>query len=222
MARVDTFRERLLKLWEAWNSGDEVRFQNVDAIAVATGVFEPDADIGYLKSFALVTWLFGAEVQGCAIVLSKKKVLIVIAKDYFSVLGALSSPAKDKLPEVEAISAADAAPVKKAVEAALADASKVGILTKEVASQKGDVAKLINSTAKARGETPNIAPGLAQVLAVKDEDEAAKTRKASILTANVLKHALIQRIERTIDEEKKMSHLALCDTAEDAIVTPSK
>lgn len=222
MARVDTFRERLLKLWDAWNSGSEARFQDADAIAVSTGVFDSDADIGYLKSFALVTWLFGAELQGCAVILSKKKVLLVIAKDYYSELSSLSSSAKDKLPEVQTISAADMAPVKKVVETMLGELSKVGVLTKEVSQQNGEVAKLVNDAAKARGETPNIAPALAQVLAVKDEDEIAKTRKAAILTANVLKFALIKRIERTIDEDKKMSHLALCEIAEDAIDTPSK
>lgn len=222
MARVDIFRERLVKLWEAWDSGNEVKFQNVDAIAIATGVFEADAEIGYLKSFALVTWLFGAELQGCAIVLSKKKVLIIIAKEYLKELSVLSSSAKDKLPDVEIISASDSASSKKAVGDVLTGSSKVGILTKEAGQQEGEVAKLVNEAAKARGETQNIAPALAQVLAVKDMDEISKTRKASYLTANVIKHALIERIERTIDQEKKTSHLALCDTAEDAIVAPAK
>ncbi len=174
------------------------------------------------KSFALVTWLFGAELQGCAVVISEKKVLIVLAKEYYAELSSLSAAAKDPLPAIDTVSADDVAGVEKAVTDALDGSKKVGILTKEVPSQKGEIADLVNSSAKAAGETVNISPALAQTLAVKDDEEIGKVKKAAYLSANVIKMALTDRIERTIDQEKKTSHLALCDVAEDAIVNPSK
>ncbi len=221
MARVDTFRERVGKLWKFWSADEDRKFQGVDAFAFATGVYDNDAEIGYLKSFALVTWLFGAELQGSAILGLKDKLIFIIAKDYYSNISSFASPPKDGLPEIVFLSASDDK-VKETVEKSLSEIKKVGYLQKEVSGQKGEVAAMVNGAVKKCGESVNIASALAHILAPKDDEELSKLRKASLLTANVIKHELIGRIERSVDQEKKISHLSLSDHTEEAIVNPNK
>lgn len=222
MSRSEIFRERLSQLWTAWKSPDENRFGEADALAVATGVFEADADIGYLKAFALVTWLFGAELQGSAVIISKEKVLIILAKEYYADLSSLSSAARDALPVIEIVSAAETAANEKALKDVLGECKNVGVLVKEIPHQQGDVADMVNKNAQAAAGTVNISSALAHTFSVKDDEEVGKIKKAAFLTANVVKLALIQKIEHTIDAEKKTSHRTLSETAEEAIVNPSK
>lgn len=221
-SRVDIFRERMGKLWTAWSSSEEdSKFQDVAVFAVATGVYEADADIGYLKSFALVTWLFGAELQGSAVLASKAKIVIILAKDYFADLSSCASPAKDGLPEI-IVKNSNEEGAKKIVDEMLGEVKKVGFLQKEVKGQAGPIADIVNGAIKKCGETINIAGALASILSPKDDDELSKLKKASVLTSSVIKAALIDRIERSIDNEKKISHLTLSDYTEEAILNPSK
>ena len=223
MALVDTFRERVGKLWKFWSAdGEANKFQNVDAFAIATGVYDSDAEIGYLKSFALVTWLFGAELQGSAILGLKNKLVFIIGNDYYQNLSSFGSlSGKDGLPEIIVLNATDNK-AKETINQSLGEIKKVGYLQKEVSGQKGEVASMVNGAVKTCGTAINIATALAHILAPKDDDEISKLRKASLLTATVIKHELISRIERSVDQEKKISHLSLSDHTEEAILNPNK
>lgn len=215
----DTFRERFQKLWAAWGSG--TGFGGAGAVAVATGVFGQDDDIGYLKSFALVTWLFGAELQGAAVVLGKKEALLVFAEiDYPGLRMLATDGGGAERPKIAVMSAAAMDDVKKAIHGLLEDAKSVAVLTKEMNSQEGPMAEAVNAAAKEAGTLVNVAPALGAVLAVKDDTEKDKVKKASILTAAVMKVSLTQRIEKIIDQDKKVSHSKLADVAENAIVNP--
>lgn len=188
---------------------------------VATGVFGPDEDIGYLKSFALVTWLFGAELQGCAVVLSKTAATLVFQSDDYPAFTPLSSAAKDDLPEITVLSASPIDKVKDAFEGAIAGEGNIAVLTKEIPNSEGPVADLVAKISKT-GTAVNVAPALATVLAVKDEEEEKKVKKAAILSAHVMKTSLTERIEKTIDLDRKVRHTTLSELAEDAIMNPSK
>lgn len=210
------------RLWSAWSDDTSGRFQEADAFAVATGVYEEDADIGYLKSFALVTWLFGAELQGCAVLASKKKLAIVLGSADFKALQSCASAAKDGLPEITVIPAEDESKRKAAVSSILADVKKVGFLQKEVSDQNGPIAEHVNGEVAKIGTKVNIASALAQILAPKDGDELSKVKKAAVLTTTVIRRELIARIEKYVDEDRKVSHTQLADFTEDAISNPEK
>lgn len=222
MSAVEKFRTRLGKLWTAWDQATLPGFKGSRAVLVATGVFGSDEDIGYLKSFALVTWLFGAELQGCAVILSRKSALIAFAPDDFASFASYGSSAKDGLPEINVI---DAGQIDRLKEAALSliagDKGTLSVLTKELNSSEGPVAKFIAATALDQ-EKVNVASALATVLALKDDDEEKRVKKAAYLSANVMKYSLIEKIEKTIDQDRKTSHTTLSEAAEEAIVNPSK
>eukprot|EP00188_Purpureofilum_apyrenoidigerum_P002488 Plantae.Rhodophyta-Purpureofilum_apyrenoidigerum.ctg25499.p1 GENE.Plantae.Rhodophyta-Purpureofilum_apyrenoidigerum.ctg25499~~Plantae.Rhodophyta-Purpureofilum_apyrenoidigerum.ctg25499.p1 ORF type:complete len:161 (-),score=34.28 Plantae.Rhodophyta-Purpureofilum_apyrenoidigerum.ctg25499:443-925(-) len=69
----ETFRPRLSKLYELWRK-DKAFFNGVDSLGIITG---KDEDIGYYKSYALFTWLFGDEIQGMLFFASEKAVKII-------------------------------------------------------------------------------------------------------------------------------------------------
>lgn len=219
MATVARFRERFTKLFTTWKSGEEPGFKGTQAVAIATGVFESDADIGYLKSISVAAWLFGGELQGAAVIFSASEALILLASADFSALSPLSSPAKDELPKITVL-ANDDPSVDAAVRQAVGDYKSIAVLTKETASSEGPTAAIVSSLAK---QNPvNAASAIAAVLAVKDSEEEHRLKKASILSARVMKMTLTSKIEKTIDEDRKTSHTALSDIAEEAIVNPSK
>lgn len=219
MANVDKFRQRFTKLYKAWKANDLTGFAGTQAVAVATGVYDTDADIGYLKSFALITWLFGAELQGALVLFSSSEILLAFASQDLSELSSLSSKALDGIPKITVLAADDKA-LDETTDRVVDGCTKIGVLTKEVPSQKGSTAEVVAGLEK-KGST-NISSALARVLAVKDEDEIKRVKKAAYLSAHVMKIALTEKIEKTIDQDRKMSHLALSEIAEDAIINPSK
>lgn len=222
VSSTEKFRTRFGKLWKAWEAGLITGFKGSRAVLIATGVFGSDEDIGYLKSIALATWLFGAELQGCAVVLSRKIALLVFSADDYTGYVSLNASASDGIPEIKVLSAAEMDSVKAAVtEIAAEGQGPLAVLTKELASAEGDVAKLVATTAKA-GDAVNVASALASVLAMKDDDEEKRVKKAAILSAHVMKYGLTEKIEKTIDQDRNVRHSALADAAEDAIMNPSK
>lgn len=217
---LDKFRDRLGKLHDAWKAAKSPGFA-AQAIAIATGVYDADADIGYLKSFALVTWLFGAELQGAAIIIGASEILLAFSpSDYAGLTGLQNKPAHN-LPKITVIASDNEKTLEEAVIRTIGDVKQVGFLVKEIKSQKGPPAQvLIRLSQKV---TPlNISSGLASVLAVKDEDEEKRVKKASFLSANVMKYALTDRIEKTIDQDRRTRHSLLSEHAENAITDPRK
>ncbi|CAN8065323.1 unnamed protein product [Agarophyton chilense] len=221
MGQLDKFPQRLQKLYKAWKDGTVSCFNESQAVFIATGVYDADADIGYLKSFALVTWLFGAELQGVVLAMSESEILLAFGKQDFSGLSGLKSKATDARPKINVISSEDESSLRSAVQSAVTGATKVAVLTKELSSQQGPAAAIVKK-AVADVPTINLAPGIASVLAVKDGDEEKCVKRASYLSAHVMKHSLTERIEKTIDQDRKTSHTTLSDYAEEAILNPSK
>lgn len=220
MAPLDKFRDRLKKLYADWTAAKIPAFQS-QALAIATGVYDAEADIGYLKSFAVVTWLFGAELQGAALLLGKDEILLAFAPVDFSGLSGLSSKAEDGLPKITVLSTEDPKALETAANRAMGDVKQASMLTKELSTQDGPAAELIKRISK-KVQPVNVAPGVAVVLAVKDEEEEKRVKKASFLSANVMRLTLTERIEKTIDQDRKTSHTSLSEHAEDAVMNPSK
>lgn len=221
MSSLDKFRDRLKKLHETWKKGSSPGFANTQAVLVATGEYDADEDIGYLKSFALITWLFGAELQGAAVVFSASEVLLAFAKADYSGLSGLSGKPADGLPKITVVSTEDERALDEAVKRAIGDVKHVAVLTKEIDSQEGKTATVVKKIAKSLHPV-NVSPGLAMVLAIKDEEEEKRVKKAAFLSAHVMKYSLTDRVEKTIDQERRTSHTSLSEHAEYAIMNPTK
>lgn len=221
MGQLDKFPQRLNKLYTHWKQSSLPAFTDTQALLIVTGNYDEDADIGYLKSFSLITWLFGAELQGVVIALSNQQILLAFAKQDYPGLSGLQAKPSDSLPKITVLSTEDKSALHDALKSLTADARRVATLTKELPTLSGDAAETVNAIVK-QFQAVNASSGIAAVLAVKDAEEEKRVRKASYLSAHVMKYSLIERIEKTIDQERKTSHSTLADHAEDAIVNPSK
>jgi nucleosome binding factor SPN SPT16 subunit len=219
----DTFRQRLVRLYDKYVLGDAAGFGAAQAVVVATSVIDPDADVGYHKSFALITWLCGSELQGAGIVLTKHAITLAVPPADVGAFRPLAGKGPGSCPDIKVMDAeADLKGFKDILAKAVTPDTVVGLLTKESKIQTGVLARTVIDAASGAKEQVNIATALANILAVKDADEIARVRKAAILSAAVFRFAMLQRIEKTIDQDKKCSHLTLADVAEDAITNPTK
>ncbi|PXF42592.1 FACT complex subunit SPT16 [Gracilariopsis chorda] len=221
MGQLDKFPQRLNQLYNRWNQASPSSFADPQAVVIVTGNYHEDADIGYLKSFSLITWLFGAELQGVVIALSKHQILLAFAKQDYPGLSGLQANPSDPLPKITVISTEDKPALQTALKTLIADAPRVATLTKELPTLKGVAAEAVKAVIN-DVQSVNASSAIAAVLAVKDSEEEKRVRKASYLSAHVMKYSLIERIEKTIDQERKTSHSTLSDHAEEAIVNPSK
>lgn len=219
----DAFRLRIERFYSKFISGDEAGFGAAQALVIATGVVETDDEAGYLKCYALMTWLTGSELQGAALIMTKSAITLALAKSDVSAFKNLAGKGPGKCPQITVLDAgADAAVLDNALKVAVTSDTTVGLLVKEAKSQRGEVASAVSKAMNGAKERVNVATALARIFAVKDQDEIIKIKKAARLSTSAFRHALLERIEKTIDQDKKVSHSTLAQVAEDAILNPSK
>lgn len=223
MSSLENFQSRLERLYSEFARGDASEFGKLDCLVIATGTVDADDDAGYLKCFALMTWLFDVELQGAALVLLKDSVTVVLSSADAEVFRFVDGKGPASCPGVKVLDAdKDSAGFAEILQKAVSAEAVVGTLTKEIKSQHGTVASSVCSTIEKAKSSVNVAGTLAKILAVKDAEEVSKIRKASILSAAVFRYALVERIEKTIDNDKKVPHNTLSSIAEDAIINPAK
>lgn len=219
---ADVFNERCRRLVRAFEGGADSGFGAAKSLVVATGVVSEDEDAGYLKCFALMTWLFGSELQSAALILQGDSLVLVFSASDVAGFKSLASASSEGLPSIVVLDGdKDSSAVSDALKQATG-AGPVATLVKEAPSQSGQVAEKVYGEVTKTKDLFNCASGLARVLASKDVDEIAKTRKAAMLSAAVFRYALVDRIERTIDLDKQVSHNTLSAVAENAIKNPAK
>lgn len=225
MSFEKTFRLRVERLFNAFSSPDEGGggFGDADTLVVATGIVDADDEVGYLKCYALMTWLTGSELQGAVMIMTSSAVTLAIAPKDVAVFKTLAGDGPGKCPAIAVLDTEkDAVALDEALGTAVGAETVAGLLVKEAKTQRGPMAEISKKAlAKAKSQV-NIAVGLAHLLAVKDAEEVAKIKKAAMLSSAVFRYALLERIEKTIDQDKKVSHASLSQVAEDAITTPSK
>ena len=68
----------------------------------------------------------------------------------------------------------------------------------------------------------DVTNGFSELFSVKDTTEITCVKKAAYLTSSVLKNFVVPKLEKVIDEEKKVSHSSLMDDTEKAILDPLK
>lgn len=105
----------------------------------------------------------------------------------------------------------------------------VGLIAKERVSNKesGGLLGAWETKLDAAGESGaveivDVAPGLATVMSVKDENEQDLMKKSSVLSNKVMKHGYIKKMEEVIDEEKSITHEQLAAHVEEILEDPAK
>ncbi|XP_077244585.1 FACT complex subunit SPT16-like [Tasmannia lanceolata] len=228
---LENFQKRLKGLYSHWKDHKTDFWGAADALAIAT----PPAsdDLRYLKSSALNIWLLGYEFPETIMVFMNKQIHFLCSQKKASLLETLKKSAKDAvgadvLLHVKARSDDGSALMEEIFQAIRAqsksdsgDAPVVGYIAKE--APEGKLLETWSEKLKGTNlQLIDITNGFSEIFAAKDGTELTNVKKAAFLTSSVMKHFVVPKLEKIIDEEKKVSHSSLMDETEKAILDPAK
>ncbi|KAJ1257964.1 hypothetical protein BS78_10G036900 [Paspalum vaginatum] len=225
---LDNFSKRLKIFYDHWKEHKSDLWGSSDAIVIATP--PPSDDLRYLKSSALNIWLLGYEFPETIVSFTHKQIHVLCSQKKANLIGTLKKATN------EAVGAeivfhvkpknGDGADLMDEIVRAVRNLSKsdnpvVGHIAKEAPEGKlleTWVKKLSGSGVR----LTDVTNGFSELFAVKDTAEVTCAKKAAYLTSSVLKNFVVPKLEKVIDEEKKVTHSSLMDDTEKAILDPLK
>uniref|UniRef100_A0A6N2LIN6 FACT complex subunit n=1 Tax=Salix viminalis TaxID=40686 RepID=A0A6N2LIN6_SALVM len=221
---LNNFTKRLNLLYSHWKEHHNDLWGSSDVLAIAT----PPAseDLRYLKSSALNIWLVGYEFPDHVL---KKQIHFLCSQKKASLLEVVKKSAKEAL-GVEVVihvktKSDDGSDLMDIIfHAVLAQANSnghdtpvIGHIARE--SPEGKLLETWDEKLKnANCELSDVTNGFSDLFSVKDSVELTNVRKAAFLTSSVMKQFVVPKLEKVIDEEKKISHSSLMDDTEKAIL----
>ncbi|KAH8507087.1 hypothetical protein H0E87_009552 [Populus deltoides] len=228
---LDNFTKRLNLLYSHWKEHHNDLWGASDVLAIAT----PPAseDLRYLKSSALNIWLVGYEFPETIMVFLKKQIHFLCSQKKASLLEVVKKSAKEAL-GVEVVihvktKSDDGSGLMDIIFHAVHaqsnsnghDTPVIGHIARE--SPEGKLLETWDEKLKnANCELSDVTNGFSDLFAVKDSIELTNVRKAAFLTSSVMKQFVVPKLEKVIDEEKKISHSSLMDDTEKAILEPAR
>lgn len=228
---LDNFSKRLKMLYSHWNQYNSDVWGDCSAIAIATPPVSED--LRYLKSSALNIWLVGYEFPETIMVFLKKQIHLLCSQKKASLLDVVKKSAKEAV-GVEVVMHVKAknddgtglmdkivSAINDHLKSSGRDAPVVGHISRE--APEGKLLETWNEKLKnANFEFFDVANAFADIFAVKDDTELTNIKKAAFLSSSVMKQFVVPKLEKVIDEEKKISHSTLMDDTEKAILEPSR
>lgn len=223
---LNTFSRRLQSLYSHWKEHRDDIWGSSDVLAIATP--PPSEDLRYLKSSAMNIWLLGYEFPETIMVFGEKQIHFLCSQKKASLLEVVKKAAKevvgadivmhvkakneDGTTQMDAVLDSISTQLKSPVIGYIAKEAPEGKLLEKWAD------KLKNSGL----QLGDITHGLSDILAIKDQNEIINVKKAAYLTASTLKNFVVPKLEKVIDEEKKVTHSSLMDETEKVILDPAK
>ncbi|CAD7701780.1 unnamed protein product [Ostreobium quekettii] len=222
---ADAFCSRLKLLYASWKERRLELWRGATSLAIFVG--GRLESVMYMKSLALHMWLFGYEVPDVAMVFTEAELHILATQKKVQLFQKLANPCTERVgvkmvfhtkPKGEDGSA-QVADLMAAIKAC--EPSVVGCLPKE--QHEG---KLAERWAEAFGEVKenavDVSAGLGALMALKDDEEVKKVKKAAFLAAKVMKDFVVPKVEGIINEEKSVKHSKLQERTEEVIQEPQK
>ncbi|XP_042487040.1 FACT complex subunit SPT16-like [Macadamia integrifolia] len=228
---LENFSKRLKIFYSHWKNHESDLWGSSDVIAIAT----PPAseDLRYLKSSALNIWLLGYEFPETVMVFMKRQIHILCSQKKGSLLEVIRKAATEAVGaevviHVKTRNDDGTAMMEEIFRAVYAHAKSdghespvVGHILKE--APEGNLLETWDEKLKKSSfQLIDVTNGFADLFAVKDSTELTYVRKSGYLTASVMKYFVVPKLERVIDEEKKVSHSSLMDETEKAILDPAR
>ncbi|KAL8166324.1 hypothetical protein V2J09_007823 [Rumex salicifolius] len=221
---LESFSVRLKSLYKHWEDHKLDLWAGADVLSVGT----PPAsdDLRYLKSSALNMWLFGYEFPETIMVFERKQIHFLCTQKKASLLEVVTKSAKEAvdaevITHVKAKGDNGSRQMDAILKSFRGDNTLVGFLAKE--APEGKLLEAWDSKLKGSDcSLVDITNALADLFAAKDKDEILSIKKAAFLSAAVIKNFVVPKVEKIIDDEKKVSHSVLMDDTEKAILEPSK
>lgn len=224
---VESFSKRLKMLYSHWSEFKNDLWAGAKVLAIATP--PPSEDLRYLKSSALNIWLMGYEFPDTIMVFMKKEIHFLCSQKKVSLLEVVKKPAKDAM-GVEVVMHVKAKnddgtslmdDIFRAVRADGGDNPIIGHIARE--APEGNLLGTWDWKLKnANLQLIDVTNGFSGLFAVKDTDELTNIKKAAYLTSSVMKQFVVPKLEKTIDEEKRVTHSSLMDNTEKVILEPAK
>ncbi|KAG0531255.1 hypothetical protein BDA96_04G007800 [Sorghum bicolor] len=221
----ENFSKRLKVFYDHWNEHNSDLWSCSDAIVIGTPALD---DPPHLKSIALEIWLLGYDFPETIIVFMKNQIHVLCSKKKANLIGTLKKAANeavgaDIVLHVKTKNSDGSDLMDDIVRAAQAqsksDKPVVGHIAKEV-----DGGKLLETWAaklSSFGIQPaDVTIGFSDLFAVKDTTEVTCVKKAAYLTSSVLKNFVVPKLEKVVDEEKKVSHSSLMFDTMKSILHP--
>ncbi|KAK4427570.1 FACT complex subunit SPT16 [Sesamum alatum] len=228
---LENFSKRLKMLYSHWSEFKNDLWAGSEVLAVATP--PPSEDLRYLKSSALNIWLIGYEFPDTIMVFMQKEIHFVCSQKKVSLLEVVKKSAKDaigveitmhvKAKNDDGTALMDS--IFKAVRAESRlnghDTPVFGYIARE--APEGNLLELWDEKLKSENfHLADVTNGFSDLFAVKDTAEITNVKKAAYLTSSVMKYFVVPKLEKIIDEEKKVSHSSLMDDTEKVILEPAK
>ncbi|XP_015886873.3 FACT complex subunit SPT16 [Ziziphus jujuba] len=228
---LDNFSRRLKILYSHWNDYKRELWGASDAITIATP--PTSEDLRYLKSSALNIWLVGYEFPETIMVFMKKQIHVLCSQKKASLLDVVKKSAKDAVGvdvvlHVKPKSDDGTGLMDSIFRAVNAQAKSNGRDTPVVGhiAREAPEGKLLEMWAEklknSNFELTDVTNGFSDLFAVKDNNELTNVKRAAFLTSSVLRSFVVPKLEKVIDEEKKVSHSSLMDDTEKTILEPAK
>ncbi|XP_052192942.1 FACT complex subunit SPT16-like [Diospyros lotus] len=228
---LDNFRKRLKMLYSHWDEYNDDLWGSSEVLAIATP--PPSEDLRYLKSSALNVWLVGYEFPDTIMVFMKRQIHFLCSQKKASLLEVVKMPSKEVV-GVEVVmhvkgKGDDGNGLMDSIFRAVRAQSKldghdtpvVGYIARE--APEGNLLEMWAEKLKnANFQLCDITNGFSDLFAMKDPVEITNVKKAAYLTSSVMKHFVVPKLEKVIDEEKKVSHSSLMDDTEKVILEPAK
>ncbi|KAJ1613502.1 CDC68 like aminopeptidase [Cryptosporidium canis] len=234
---VESFGRRIQFLYSIWLE-ENTTFDNknvfkclrdVDLLFVLCGKGSSRDDGVIYKSMTFHYWLFGFEFSDTLILLSrKKKILIVTSQKKVSILQQLVDGSVKHFPNIELTLVERKGDLKESLEhhkeliSSISETTNligrveaVGLQDGPFASQCEDLFSDGNPLNKK--ESVMVTTSIDYLLTCKDEVELGLCKKAAVLSVQMLKGVLLQRIETILDKELKESHQSIGRRAEAAL-----
>ncbi|KAL3515893.1 hypothetical protein ACH5RR_022795 [Cinchona calisaya] len=228
---LNTFSRRLQALYSHWKEHRDELWGSADIFAVATP--PPSDDLRYLKSSTLNIWLLGYEFPETIMVFGSKQIHFLCSQKKATLLETARKSAKEAVDKDVIIHVKqkvdDGTNQMDAVIRAMHSQAKpegrigttVGYIARE--APEGVLLEKWADKLKTSGlPLCDVSNGLSDLFAVKDQNEITFIKKAAFLTASTMISFVVPRLERVIDEEKKVTHSALMEETEKAILDPAR
>ncbi|XP_059313362.1 FACT complex subunit SPT16-like [Lycium ferocissimum] len=228
---LPTFSRRLKDLYSHWREHKDEFWGSSDVLAIATP--PPSEDLRYLKSSAVNVWLLGYEFPETIMVFGNKQIHFLCSQKKASLLDVVKLTAKEAVGvevvmHVKAKSEDGTTKMDNVLHAihvkSISDAYNTPVIG--YIAREGPEGKLLEAWTKKIKDSglqlSDITNGLSDLFAVKDQNELVNVKKAAHLTASAMKNFVVPKLEKVIDEEKKVTHSSLMDDTEKAILEPAK
>ncbi|KAG0242359.1 FACT complex subunit spt16 [Actinomortierella wolfii] len=210
----------LVNYWKKANALDDT-FQNVNSLFVLVG--QADEELSYSKSTALQIWLFGYELDQTLLVFTHEVLHIVTGAKKAKILETLRQSEGPQFPiEIHTRTkdeAQNAEIFKNIINIIDQQGSRVGFFAKD--APKGPIVNTWNSTLEESGkkfEMVDISSGMADVFAIKDDEELRSCRMAAKLSSLLMKNYFIEEMSSIIDEERTITHEKFTEQLEDVLL----